>query len=541
MSTIQVARYPDRGFARIGRAGHHLTEKVRSYCQKGLSDVYEVDQSGDDVWLRSKERREQHYIDCVEELAVVDATSNRDAKWITNIEPYYDRLTNQIANTDFPVSLMSSMSGRDLHDQIYRSSLAFLHVHSNLREAFLRDFYFPWFFGLFPAGKILALKFNSSYVRRVALLRWGNLLSIYDASELDHLKNMPVGRIQMMSELHQTGTINAKPHFLAISNLFYPYAHSFVLGGNGYLFVLFTNETSIIDRGPYPQTMMDIHRTHGLMMGQAPDLTRKPTAEEGWLGRYVPSRHFSADELLVLFRHFISRFNHTLRLRIDVTNYRDGDDIDFISAFEEYFTFDRLTLELNYCQTAVDGFTARASSFAVLDKMQELISIPTVSREKLFHYFVGKAFAQQLVLFLQKYPVPFSAFFADECDRIYDRLHQTVLGEGGLWMKYRRQEDGIHTREWDKTSKTFIDHLPPYTEDEFVGEVVRAIRNTHHGYISDNDKRRRFAVFVSMHTGQLADEFTAIPELIWLSVIQNPESTILTNCITDQKLWLSTY
>lgn len=538
MSIIQVASYPDRGFARIGLATHHLTSAVLQICRNKLSGVYEVEQSGTDVWLRSKERRTRAYLDFVEELALVDSNSNRDAAWVRGMDSYYDRFSNQIANKSFPIKIMNSLQNKEPHRQLYLSSLALFFVHSSLRESFLRDFYFPWFFKLFPNGKILVLKFNSGYEGRLALLRWGNLLSIYDANEIQRWKPFPIESIQMMADLHQTGIINAKPFFLAMSNLFYPYAHSIVLGGYGHVFVLLTGETSILDRGPYPQTRMELHRVGTLMQGNEPDVSALSDKKQGWLGRYIPSGQFSVDELLMLFRHFVAKYNHLLRLRIDVTNYRNSDDIDFIAAFEEYFTFDRLTLELNYCQTATDGFSARASSFAVLDKLSELVSIRGISKsEERFRYFVGKTFANTVLSpSLKQYPSPFSTFFPHECDRVYDNLHKKVLGIEGLWMAYRRQAAGIQTRRWDKNSNSFAENPKLYTEDEFVGQIVRAIRNTHHGYISDNDERRRFAVFISMHTGQLADDFTAIPQLIWLAVVQNPESTILTECISDQKL-----
>ena len=59
-------------------------------------------------------------------------------------------------------------------------------------------------------------------------------------------------------------------------------------------------------------------------------------------GEVRPPQIFSTDELSELFRYFIAQFNHSLRMRLDLTNYRKGDDIDFIGAFEKYYTFDRL-------------------------------------------------------------------------------------------------------------------------------------------------------------------------------------------------------
>lgn len=36
-----------------------------------------------------------------------------------------------------------------------------------------------------------------------------------------------------------------------------------------------------------------------------------------------------------------------------------------------------------------------------------------------------------------------------------------------------------------------------------------------------------------MHTGKMPDECTAIPQLIWLAILNKPEETILTDWISD--------
>ena len=46
----------------------------------------------------------------------------------------------------------------------------------------------------------------------------------------------------------------------------------------------------------------------------------------------------------------------------------------------------------------------------------------------------------------------------------------------------------------------------------------------------------RFATYLSMHTGKMPDECTAIPQLIWLAISNKPEETILTDWISDYDL-----
>jgi hypothetical protein len=69
-----------------------------------------------------------------------------------------------------------------------------------------------------------------------------------------------------------------------------------------------------------------------------------------------------------------------------------------------------------------------------------------------------------------------------------------------------------------------------------IGNAFRAIRNTHHGYINEKDEKHRFATYISLHTGKIPDNFTAIHQFIWLSVLVNRENTILTDWISDSIL-----
>lgn len=523
MGIIKPASYPDRGFARIGNIASFCIDATKTYCTGRLRNVYELENSGNEIWLRSKERRTGNYFDYAEEIALVDINTNRDAKWILKVESDYDIPSDQMADTMKSYDLIKSASNKPLKDQIYLYSLALLLVKSTDRALFLEKFFFPWFFGLFPSGLILALKFNYDYETRAAMLRWGNIGTVYDSKEKNDMQGMGFEGVGTMTALHNIGMVNAAAHFSALSNIFFPYATTYIIGRFGYMLILLTNEKQILERGHYPHSLVELHHVYGLMQGNEPDLLKPRSIEEGWLGRYIPSRSFSARELLDLFRHFILKFNHSLRLRLDVTNYRKGKDIDFIAAFERFSTFERITMELNRCQTAEDGFSARILSFAMLDKFAELIRVPGIDPGKTFHHFVTRQFKDKSLLpRFKNLPPPFDGFFHQECNQIFDSLYYTVLGKKGLWMTYRKTAKGIRTREWDKYLSLFQDAASLCSEEEFVGEIVRAIRNTHHGYVSNKDKKRRFSIFGSMHTGKLPDQFTAIPQLIWLTTFEDP-------------------
>lgn len=528
---IVTASYPDRGFAKIGRKSSKLTQSVLYFINE-LPNVYEVEFSNDEAWVRSKERRTGKTKDYLEIITEVDIDSNRDAEWVDKTDPFYDKHPTPFPDPTIPFELMNDISTKPDHQQLYYSSFALFAVGPTKRQHFLRDFFFPWFFSKYPAGKILALRLDSSYEQRIAILRWGNLLTIYDDSEIDIMKPGFNG-IKSMADLHNSDMVNIEPYFFSLANMFFPYKCPIIKGPFGCIFVLFTNEQEIITRGTYPRTREELHLLHGLMKGDRPDFSSPASAEQGWLGRYIPNRSYSASELVSLFKDAIPKLNRLLRLRLDVTNYRNADnEIDFIGAFERFYTLDRIMLEINSCQCATNGYHARSAVFSVADKFAELITISGVSKKETFHHFFKKPFmTNTLMPLLERLEQPFRDFF--KAERIYNSLYDTLLSKEGLWMEHRRTATGLNIRAWDKDRKIFCEKAKSF--DEFVGMTVRAVRNTHHGYIStDND--RRFATYFSLHTGKLPDIFTAIPQLIWLAVLESPETTILTNWISDTKL-----
>lgn len=530
---IVTPSYPDRGFAKIGRTSSKLTQSAL-YFINDLPSVYEVETSNDEVWVRSKERRTGKSKDYLEILAEVDIDSNRDAKWIDKIDQFYDKRPDPFHPT-IPFELMENISTKPDHQQLYFSSLALFAVEPAKRQHFLQDFYFPWFFSKYPEGKILALRQDSSYEQRITILRWGNLLTIYDDAEIEGLKKVEFNGIKSMADLHHAGMVNIEPYLFSLANMFFPYKCPIIKGPFGCIFVLFTNEQEIIEKGAYPRTREELHLLQGLMKGDSPDFSLPASAEQGWLGRYIPDRCYNASELVSFFKDVIPKLNRSLRLRLDITNYRNAkEEIDFIGAFERFYTLDRIMLEINSCQCATNGYHARSAVFSVADKFAELITISGVSKDETFHHFFKKQFmTNTLRPLIERLGQPFGDFFKTEAARVYNSLYDTLLSKEGLWMEHRRTATGVNIRAWNRGKKMFNEKTKTF--DEFVGMTVRAVRNTHHGYISTDDDRR-FATYFSLHTGKLPDIFTAIPQLIWLAVLESPETTILTNWISDTKL-----
>ncbi|EMI19552.1 hypothetical protein RMSM_03512 [Rhodopirellula maiorica SM1] len=228
--------------------------------------------------------------------------------------------------------------------------------------------------------------------------------------------------------------------------------------------------------------------------------------------------------MIDLIRFFLDRFNLHAENRLEVCNFTDNDQVDFISAFEKYLTIDRILLECLMIATATDAATARLMTFAVLDKFQELCRFPGVQHTRNFHFMCTRQFLTDVLTpsFAQM-PQVWRDFFTTTATNLYDDLYAVVESDRGVWPSHLVQANGVHVyRNYDNNTREFVTRANPYDLDDFVGEYVRAARNTHHGYVSDSDRRRRFACIGSLSTAFVPDSFTQLPLLIAVAEFVNP-------------------
>lgn len=285
----------------------------------------------------------------------------------------------------------------------------------------------------------------------------------------------------------------------------------------------------VIDRGPFPREEIELQTPQFFLRGDDPaDFAGGYTNQlGGWAGRYRNTQYLGDDAIANLIAFFIDRFNKHIDNRIEVCNHVDGDDIDFISCFEKYLTLDRILLECIMVATATNAATARLMTFAVMDKFQELCSFPGVSKARNFHHFCTRPFLNNVLLpTFKMLPKPWDVFFADVANQLYDDLYSIIRSARGVWPDFLVQSGGgvrVY-RRWNSTTHQFEYLSAPLSDDDFVAEYVRAARNTHHGYVSDGDERRRFACYGSISTAFLPDSFTQLPLLITLAEFVNPQA-----------------
>jgi len=525
MSIITVSQR-DRGFGRLGPDADPIARGLRAALEKV---GYESEIADDDIWVRYAARRTGFPEEYSRILAACRNAPARDwdLGWTADIDPRYDA-TGQFGDQGQCQELIDNANA----DPDFR----FLHwIDASLvlcrradREQFLREHFLPAFFDRFPEGRIVFVRTDSALESRVSTIRQGNYLQINGRDGLRDMRDNNITSANTAAAIHSSGVVALDKALSAILGNLMPLRTHFVGGRMGIRVVyLFGNDDPpVIDRGPFPRDEADLFSSQIFFRDDGPSGMGPAAPLGGWLGRFRNTDYPGDDAVEGLVAFLLERFNAHLSNRIEVCNHVDQQDtIDFTSCFEKYLTLDRLFLECVMVATATNSATARLMTFAVLDKFQELCHFTGIQPTRGFHYMCTRPFLNDILLpAFASLPVPWDAYFRDIATAVYDDLYATIRSDQGVWPNCLVQAGGgvrVY-RKWDTKTKQFVDQPVPLTDDEFIAEYVRAARNTHHGYISDGDRRRRFACFGSISTGLIPDSFTQLPLLIMLADCVSP-------------------
>jgi hypothetical protein len=112
-------------------------------------------------------------------------------------------------------------------------------------------------------------------------------------------------------------------------------------------------------------------------------------------------------------------------------------------------------------------------------------------------------------------PEPIRTMLLDGANSVYDALRTTIVNSVFVAAK-RTLAGGVLVRDKSLTSER------EETPDEFTANVVRALRNTHHGYMTAGDRQNRPSRYLALVTGALPDTMTYIGVLTGLALLADP-------------------
>lgn len=528
MSGIIPINNRDRGFARLGADADPVYRGIRTLLgQRG----YEHELQGADIWVRYLPRRTGEFpLQYARILAAhpADPAGGWNTAWTGNMDARYDQM-GQIASLADCRKLLADAAGDLDFKFLHWLDAALMLCPRADRQTFIGTDFLPAFSERFPNGRVIFIGTDYAFEARLPLLRHGNYYQINGRRGFDDMRNHGLGSPETANALHTSGVVTLDNALTVLLGNFLPLRSHMVGGKMGLRVIyLFGNAAPpVIDRGPHPREEIELQIPQFFLRGDDPAAFAANPADPigGWSGRYRNTQYPGDDAVVDLVEFFLRCFNNHIENRLEVCNFVNGDDIDFISAFEKYLTIDRILLECIMIATATNAATARLMTFAILDKFQELCSFPGVQQGRNFHYMCTRPFLNSVLLpSFALLPARWVDFFRNKATALFDDLYATIRSARGVWPNYIVQAGGgvLVYRDYDQGTHQFVDRAAPMTDDDFVAEYVRAARNTHHGYVSDGDRRRRFACFGSITTAYLPDSFTQLPLLIVLAETLNP-------------------
>jgi hypothetical protein len=531
MSSIVQVSNRDMGYARLGPVSDAYICGIATAMEKV---GYERQVIAGDIWMRYQPRRTGGFpLAYAQILATLPAASAGEwnVGWTENLDARYDQAGRAVTRQECQQLLANAAPGDPDFRFLHWLDLALCLCQRADRARFIQQDFMPAFSARFPAGRVIFIGTDSRFESRLPILRLGNYFQINGRQGYDDMRNNNISYPKTASALHSSGVVAIENALTVLVANFLPLRACMVGRQFGWraLYLFGNANPPVVDRGPFPREEIELQAPQFFLRGDDPSIfVNSPTDPLGaWAGRYRNTQYPGDDAVAKLIAFFIERFNFHIENRIEVCNHVDGENIDFISCFEKYLTLDRILLECIMVATATNPAVARLMTFAVLDKFQELCSFTGIQQSQNFHHFCTRPFLNDVLLpSFAKMPAPWDAFFSGVATSLYDDLYATIRSPIGVWSNYLVQPGGgvrIY-REWKGRPPQFVARTAPFTDDEFVAEYVRAARNTHHGYVSDGDTRRRFACYGSISTAFLPDSFTQLPLLITLAEFINPQA-----------------
>lgn len=201
--------------------------------------------------------------------------------------------------------------------------------------------------------------------------------------------------------------------------------------------------------------------------------------------------NWSQEQFAMLFFDYIKKINSHFNFMYDPSNFTNSDGaVDWIKAFKVQYTLNRVIAESCIIHTQFANSLIRVPyTFAILDKVSNLIDelYPKNVEHfetKIFKTFFDRTIMMDIDYIYKQYPDPFCNHFKNKIKRLYNELYKNI--RKSIYMKQRISGEEIII---DLNNRKKDMNIAKYTKD-----LIRALRNTHHGYSIDEDSLKKLAI-----------------------------------------------
>lgn len=335
----------------------------------------------------------------------------------------------------------------------------------------------PEFQKRFPNGSIHLLKTDDRLIKRQAFIR--SIMALQRLPELFEMKNEDFPGFGSMKSLQTSIASQSIAVYLANFLLsFEPMSYGiFVDKINSFIIFLFGAPFNIKERSPV--TFVDHYKSYEFLNLDKTNLI------EGY--NLFDKTIWEPEQYKFFFYNYIEKLNNLMNYIYDPTNFVDSNGfIDGFKAFKIQFTVNQIIAESCLIHSEYSNPHIRVRfSFAILDKIANLIKTIYPSKYDnetvIFKKLVDIQQIATLYTLFNNFPTPFNNYLKHKMKKAFEDLYSGI--RKSVFIKSRISNNMV-----------VIDSTDPQkniTFNQYTQDIIRALRNTHHGYGLDDGQLNR--------------------------------------------------
>jgi hypothetical protein len=499
-------------------------EKREFFASRADAYGYEVVHTADKVWIRKMFRRrgETPLISIVRGPRIT-AGDRREAEMGRFLERYtqtrYAEGQRGLSER-FPAYHLSGLD--DDSSEPYRAFDAVLRILSRSSPerlpAVLNEDVLPAFFGADPQGSVEVVALDESVDRDFGFLRGGYAVQHYSIAEIQQ-GGRGAATLRAWDTAVPSDYLDVLLSILQVAT--YPHIPLFHGGPFGLQFVfLFSRPVEHVP-AQFPRSWLDWARSDADFGREARNLGAVLGSDSEEVAslehrRYAWAAPLPRDALSELLGWLIDRLNVLLREVADPANSETDGCIDFTFALELNLSLIRLMRRVLHGMATEEPPAGKFLAFEVADIIDQLSrqfrrTADTAVFKLLFNPIASRELIRRV---LGAVPLGAREMILIALDDIYDDLQGSVIES--IWVPGKVGEAGVRVKRADLQGERVEDI------GEFVGTLLRVLRNTHHGYFTRGDQRARPSRYLALTNGNVPDSISSLPFFWLLALLADP-------------------
>lgn len=393
-----------------------------------------------------------------------------------------------------------------------------------LREV-LQNHILPSFFSEDSDGVVQVFLLNDEFEKSFSFLRAGYALDHYSQSELKGSQEVGFATLKAWEQGHLQDYVD--PLLSILQVCMYPYIPLFSSGPLGASFIFLFSEHHRHEIGVFPTGWLQWARSDAGFAREDVDAIKglSDSGSEEWQRlshrRYRMDRPLDPSEFKTMLEWAIAQMGSLIREVVDPANCESRDAyIDFTFAYEHNLSMIRVFRRTLLALSTEEPPSGKFIAFEVADLLDRLASAhgkrPDAETFKLlFNPTDGPNLLKKCIAALPESP---RSFVSRLTDLLYEDLQRTI--SASIWIQGKLDGRGVRVKTTDLATER------GEGIGEYVGNLMRTLRNTHHGYFTRLDKAGRPSRYLALTTGDTPGSMSLLPFIWVIAVLADPKEII---------------